>query len=603
MKTENSNIRVLKLCNSFSRSYFPLAILSSFFNQINPYYNIYLSAEIVNEISGNRNIKTLSILVSVTVVGNLLISIIGVLISKCLSESEMILSQSESRYYIQKLMHMDYSDFENPDIRQLRRKITEVAKINCYGRQLLLKSVSRIINAIVSTIIIMCLSVELFIKSLHSVSWKVTLSYCVIIIFLMTANIAYQIKMKDKNAEAANTVSNTMINNNRVDNAIESYNIGKDIRLYRLDRIIMRLKNERLASHREAFERYSMYQFRSGIPLYVLTTLLNITIYIYIVYNSLLGTFGIGSIIKYVGLSQKMIECVLEIFRGFTDIKTNTRYVEDYLAYFDIPQTMFVGTKSVCNHVNDETIIEFRNVSFKYPSSDRFVLKNINVKISRGERFGIVGQNGSGKTTFIKLLCRLYDPTNGEILFNGINIREYDYQEYISMLSVVFQDFRLFSFRLGQIISGSEYYDSLRVEECLRKVGFGERLDKMENGIESCLYKDFDQNGVEISGGEAQKIALARALYKDAPIIILDEPTSALDPISEAEIYLKFNEIVDKKTAVYISHRLSSCKYCDKIAVLDQGEIVQYGSHQVLVTIASGKYAELWNLQAQYYDE
>lgn len=225
------------------------------------------------------------------------------------------------------------------------------------------------------------------------------------------------------------------------------------------------------------------------------------------------------------------------------------------------------------------------------------------MKLNIGERLAIVGMNGSGKTTFIKLLSRLYDPNEGEILLNGINIKKYDYDEYLNLFSIVFQDFKLFSFSLGQNVTASVDYDEELVKEVLEKAGLKDRLDNMSKGIHTPLYKDFDEDGVEISGGEAQKIALARALYRNAPIIILDEPTAALDPIAEFEIYSKFNEIVGTKTAFYISHRLSSCRFCDEIAVFHQGEIIQKGSHDLLLEDIDGKYYELWHSQAQYYKE
>lgn len=209
--------------------------------------------------------------------------------------------------------------------------------------------------------------------------------------------------------------------------------------------------------------------------------------------------------------------------------------------------------------------------------------------------------NGSGKTTFIKLLCRLYDPTEGEILLNGIDIRKYNYTEYLSIFSVVFQDFHLFAYQLGQNVAGQIDYNSRQVKDCLSKSGFSQRLSCLPHGLDTYLYKNFVQEGVNISGGESQKIALARALYKDAHFIILDEPTAALDPIAEAEIYSKFNDIADNKTAIYISHRLSSCRFCDEILVFHQGHIVQQGSHNQLVEDKNGKYHQLWQAQAQYY--
>ena len=212
-----------------------------------------------------------------------------------------------------------------------------------------------------------------------------------------------------------------------------------------------------------------------------------------------------------------------------------------------------------------------------------------------------MGENGSGKTTFIKLLCRLYDPQQGQILLNGIDIRKYNYRDYMNIFSVVFQDFRLLSQTIGANVAGSADYDRARAEKALIDAGFGERLETLPKGMDTMLYKNFDDEGVEPSGGEAQKIAIARALYKDAPFIILDEPTAALDPIAEAEIYEKFNEISGDRTAIYISHRLSSCKFCDEIAVFDKGMVIQQGKHEDLLKDPDGKYSELWNAQAQYY--
>ncbi|MCM1579584.1 MAG: ABC transporter ATP-binding protein/permease, partial [Ruminococcus sp.] len=229
-----------------------------------------------------------------------------------------------------------------------------------------------------------------------------------------------------------------------------------------------------------------------------------------------------------------------------------------------------------------------------------YILKDINLKWRIGEKMALVGRNGSGKSTLIKLLCRLYDPTEGEITLNGIDIRKYSTKDYTDLFSVVFQDSALFSFSIGENVAADTEYDRTLAEECARRGGFSERLDQCPNGLDTCLYKDFDDRGVEISGGEAQKLCLARAVYKGAPFIVLDEPTAALDPISEYDIYTKFNSIVDTRTAVYISHRLSSCRFCDDITVLDKGRIVQRGSHDRLVS-EEGVYSKLWNAQAEYY--
>ena len=262
---------------------------------------------------------------------------------------------------------------------------------------------------------------------------------------------------------------------------------------------------------------------------------------------------------------------------------------------------MYQGSLTVEKRRDRNYEVEFRNVSFRYPGSDRYALKHVNMKFKIGERLAVVGMNGSGKTTFIKLLCRLYDPTEGEILLNGINIRKYDEREYRLLFAVVFQDFKLFALPLVENVASGSDYDEERARESLEKAGFGERLLRLSEGLATYLYKDYDKNGINISGGEAQKIAIARALYKDAPFIILDEPTAALDPIAEAEIYSRFNEIAGDKTAVYISHRLSSCRFCDEILVFHEGSVIQQGSHAELVADENGKYYELWRAQAQYY--
>lgn len=215
-----------------------------------------------------------------------------------------------------------------------------------------------------------------------------------------------------------------------------------------------------------------------------------------------------------------------------------------------------------------------------------------------------MGANGAGKTTFIKLLCRLYDPSEGEILLNGIDIRKYDYDEYIRMFSIVFQDYKIFSFSVAENVAAGPVFDRERVIKSLRDAGIYDRVRQMKNGIDARLLKDQqdgDEEGIEISGGEKQKIALARALYRNAPIVILDEPTSALDPVAEQDIYLRFNDMIAEKTAVFISHRMSSCLFCDEIIVFDEGRIVEYGSHDQLVADEEGVYHRMWEAQAQYY--
>jgi len=287
---------------------------------------------------------------------------------------------------------------------------------------------------------------------------------------------------------------------------------------------------------------------------------------------------------------------------GITDNAVYTLHLKTLFDFLDLPNRKRSGALSVDTRAEHKLEIEFRGVSFMYPGTEIHALRGLNLKFEVGKKLAIVGMNGSGKTTMIKLLCRLYDPDEGHINLNGTDVKEYQYDEYMSLFSVVFQDFKLFAYPLGQNVAASVDVDARRATASLNKAGLFERVSTMPKGLNTPLYKDFEEDGVEISGGEAQKIALARALYNDAPFIVLDEPTAALDPVAEFEIYSKINEIVGDKTAVYISHRLASCRFCDDIAVFHEGELIQRGSHEALLADISGKYYELWNAQAQYYN-
>ena len=243
-------------------------------------------------------------------------------------------------------------------------------------------------------------------------------------------------------------------------------------------------------------------------------------------------------------------------------------------------------------------MIKLEHVSKSY-SAGIPALNDVSLNIEEGEFVFIVGDSGSGKSTLIKLLLKELEPTEGTITLNGIDIWKYNYEEYTRAFSVVFQDFAMFSLPVGENIAASSKVDEERAWEVLEEVELAERVRKMKDSLKTQLYNN-NGAGVDVSGGEAQRLAIARALYKDAPFVILDEPTAALDPIAEAQIYENFNEMVRNKTAIYISHRMSSCKFCDRIVVLDAGNIAEMGTHDTLLA-ENGIYARLYQTQAQYY--
>lgn len=376
----------------------------------------------------------------------------------------------------------------------------------------------------------------------------------------------------------------------------------KTARIYNCRPLISGYLNEDERRQNEFCKVFTKYSSLSGFLGALTNGILTAGAYLFVVAKAVTGAVSVSNVVRYAGTIYNMADSFFGLSSSFTSLINQTDRIQSMIEFMEIKNVLYKGTLPVEKRDDNEYEIEFKDVSFRYPGSEEYSLRHFSISLRVGQKLAVVGMNGSGKTTMIKLLCRLYDPTEGEITLNGINIKKYNYKEYMELFSVVFQDFKLLSFQLSENIACSTTADPEKLSKVIQKVGMSERIEVMDQGYQTYLYHDFDQ-GIEISGGEAQKIALARALYKDAPFIVLDEPTAALDPIAEYEIYSKFNSIVDGKTAVYISHRLSSCRFCDDIAVFEGGQIVQRGSHDELVADKDGKYYELWSAQAQYYTE
>lgn len=381
---------------------------------------------------------------------------------------------------------------------------------------------------------------------------------------------------------------------------IYRYELGKDIRLYRMkDMIIKEIDKDTIRSERISRGMLRHYH-KAAVAGNVIGIFFEGACYLYVGLKAIYKLISIGSVLKYVSALRELRNGLTGILEVYVAIEIQSRYLAYFSDFLNIKNKKHEGVLPVELKEDNDYVIEFKDVSFHYPNDEKMVLSHVNMTITSGCKLALVGMNGAGKTTLIKLLCRLYDPTEGEILLNGINIKEYDYKEYMKLFSIVFQDFQLLSFSIAENVAASLDYDEDRVHECLEKAGFSERLGKMPDGIRTNIYQ-LQEEGIEISGGEAQKLAIARALYKDSAIVVLDEPTSALDPVSEYDIYRRFDDLVRGKTAIYISHRMSSCRFCDNIVVFDNGRMIQTGSHEELLKDTDNLYHKLWSAQAQYY--
>ena len=377
----------------------------------------------------------------------------------------------------------------------------------------------------------------------------------------------------------------------------EDHGFAKEIRLNSLGKWLLDRERNYFTKVNANQKKQNDGFIISGIFGAVFTLIQQSAAYAYLIYCVVGGVISIGSFTMYTGAVTTFSIAFRKVLDSLIEIQAYDTYYDKLDEYLNLPKTLREGNELIA--VDGTHSIEFRNVSFKYSGSDTYALKDVNITIPFGQKLSIVGENGAGKTTFVKLLTRMYDPTEGEILLDGVNIKKIDYDQYMSFFSSVFQDYKLFSFSIKDNVALAQPVDNDRVRDILEYVGFGEKL---QNGIDTSVFKNFDEEGFEPSGGEGQKIALARALYKDAPIVLLDEPTAAMDPKAEYELYQRFNEMVQGKTAVYISHRLSSAKFCDVIAVFSNGQIIEYGSHDELYS-KGGLYTELFSMQSQFYCE
>ena len=433
------------------------------------------------------------------------------------------------------------------------------------------------------------------------------LSY-VILLLLLTISIYVKSKCESKQEKAQYECDQIEVQNGRVywffHNLVYDYPLGKDIRIFHMSDLIIEKGMKAWKEIEKAFRDIIQRTLRIGLISCFAQNVFLASIYIFVGVKAIYGMITIGEVTRYISAITLLQSQIGLVFTLLIDMNTHHTYLESFDELMAVQNEKYDGTLPVEKRLDHEYQIEFRNVSFHYPNNDRMILKKINFKLDCGSKLAIVGPNGAGKTTFIKLLCRLYDPTEGEILLNGIDIRKYDFDEYIRLFSVVFQDYKIFSFSVAENVAAGPDYDEEQVIQSLKEAGIYDRVLAMKNGLQSKLLKDQqdnDEEGIEISGGEKQKIALARALYRDAPMVILDEPTSALDPMAEQDIYTRFNSMVEEKTAIFISHRMSSCRFCNQIVVFKDGEIAECGTHEELISNSDGLYSSMWEAQAQYY--
>lgn len=394
---------------------------------------------------------------------------------------------------------------------------------------------------------------------------------------------------------------------NYLESTTKNFDFAKDIRLFNMSNAFFNQLSGVNETYKELNRKHHNRMVLWEVSLGSVLIVQKILMYTWLVYNVVTGAYQISDFVLYVGLVSTFHASVGYVNWIYSDMRTNSLMINDYRNFVDWKEDRETADEKH-GHITeinlDKFEFRFENVSFKYPGHDNYVLKNVNLTIKNGAKLAVVGVNGAGKTTFIKLMMKLYEPSEGRILLNDVDIKEYNREEYFKLFSPVFQNVECFAMPIYQNISFAEEdkTDMNKINEVLEQSGLSEKINSYEKGIHTNLLKIFDKEGIDLSGGEKQRLAMARALYKDGKVVILDEPTAALDALAEDRMYREFENMIYGKTAVFISHRLGSTRFCDKIAMFEDGTIVEEGTHEELMA-KNGKYAYMFGIQSQYYDE
>ncbi len=605
--------RGMKILNEMMPFFWLYDGLCAVVETISPYFGLYMSAQMVNELAGDCSSTRLLQLAGITVVGGLLISLIRKLLQSRKSLCEAFRSNKHDIYLADAQNGFQYAHLEDPDVLLRRNQIQAGVDATGAGLSMVMWQMSSLYRSILDVFFSVSLTLSLF-TMMAEKEYTGVLGFisspasAVVILLLIAVNIFGSVKISAARAIGQQKALGKLARENTRHHAFNRP-FGADMIVFNLNRMV--LDEFRKLTRPQWVAELEQVSVKYNFLSILLNAALNLGLFLYTAAKAFIGVFGIGSFILYQGTSRRFISAVSGIGATVGRIRQNNPYLVSLFEYLDLPNQMYEGTLAVEKRDDIDYEIEFRDVSFRYPRTDSWALRHVSIRFKIGDKLAIVGENGSGKTTFIKLLCRLYDPTEGQILLNGIDITKYRYDEYMALFSVVFQDYQLLGFPLGENVAVRQNYDEAYVRDCLIRAGLGDKLKSMDSdpeakgksALERALWLSYDAEAINLSGGEEQKVALARALYKDAPFMVLDEPTAALDPIAEAAVYENFNVLTENKTAVFISHRLASCRFCDSIAVFDHGRLVQLGTHDALKADGEGKYSQLWHAQAQYYEK
>lgn len=448
------------------------------------------------------------------------------------------------------------------------------------------------------TILGKCLTITFYIIIISKLNIILLISIFLIVIFNITYNFKYQKKMIKISMEQAEQERKSKY----FSDILQDFSYGKEIRVFNLSDWLTKKYNNQLNSMMKFYKDRSTNTFFYSLFSTILSTVQQVVSYGYVTLNAIQKKITVGQFSMYLTAISTLSSSLVDVVGNIITLQQYSDYYDAYKEYISIPSVFLQGDISIPHDTEENLEIYFENVSFKYPDSNKYALRNVTTTIYKNDRISIVGKNGAGKSTFIKLLLRIYQPTDGTIYLNGINIQNIKYDEYLKIFSTVFQDFKLFAFSIKEniLINNMDDLDSEKFNLYLKEFSLDKKISSLSDGIDTQLYRIFDQNGFTPSGGESQKISIMRSMMKNSQIIILDEPSSALDPEAEFNLFEQFEQLTACKTSIFISHRLGSAKNSKKILVFDDGMLVEEGSHYELEQ-KNGLYARLFELQSSHY--
>ncbi|MCI9320206.1 MAG: ABC transporter ATP-binding protein [Lachnospiraceae bacterium] len=600
--------RLFSLYAVHNKSTITACIFCAIVTGLRPYIMIVLSGILIDGLIGGMPFSTLMIWLAAGLAVNFAAEALEAWLREAFNAKVENCLERQNRDMNEKSLYSDFENLENPEIQEKKRKQEQVVNVRGGIYWMLIWPMDKGLTGLIIVVTAIIVAAPLFAGGSGSGHPGLIVMSIILAVMIVACSWA-SYKNSDYWNKKIHKVFDQYAKCNRVSNYIlhsilSGSETGKDLRIFGQQELI---EEGVLGQQQEALEKLKEIRkqgmTQSGIEA-TLTTVNCGLIYLYAAFKAYLGLITVGSVVKYASGIIQCINGIKNILFCATGWRQAVDYGREYLEYLEFENSTKDGSGHVSENEDQSILLECEHVSFRYPGTKEDAIHDLNLKmvLKPGDHIAIVGRNGSGKTTFIKLLCRLYNVTEGVIRVNGKDIRDYAYEEYVDFFSVVFQDYRMFSLELGENIAASEKVEEERVLDAMRKAGLGHRLENLPNGLDTYVGKEFEENGVNFSGGERQKLAIARAIYKDAPFVIMDEPTAALDPISECDVYESFDRLVGHKAAVYISHRLASCRFCDKILVFSEGGVVQNGSHEALVE-QKGLYREMWNAQAQWYAE